>query len=65
MAFIQKFQSFKVEFDTSFKNFIYLFYFLAVLGLHCTFSICGEQGYSTCSARASHCVGFSFVGHWL
>ena len=41
---------------------MYLFYFLAALGLCCcmqAFSSCGEQGYSSCGARASHCSGFS------
>ena len=49
-----------------FKIFIYLFYCLAVLGLHHgmrTFSSCGEEGLlSTCSSRASHCSGFSCWG---
>ena len=52
--------------------FIYLFIylFIAVLGLRCctwAFSSCGERGLlysSRCSARASHCRGFSCCKAW-
>ena len=48
--------------------FIFLKFFLAVLGLHCcawAFSSCGEQGATPrCGARASHCGGFSYCGAW-
>ena len=50
------------------KTVIYLFvgFFLAVLGLHCctwVFSSCGEQELlSRCSAWASLCSGFSCCG---
>ena len=44
-----------------FKLFIYLF--LAALGLHCcaqAFSSCGERGATLrCNEQASHCGGFS------
>ena len=49
-----------------FNTFICLFYCLAVLGFHCcmqAFSSCVKQGLlSSCSARASHCSGFSCWG---
>ena len=38
---------------------------MAALGLRCcaqAFSSCGEQGLLCCSARASHCGGFSCCG---
>ena len=45
---------------------VFFFFFLAVLGLHCcwTFpSSCSEWGpLSSCTARVSHCGGFSCFG---
>ena len=44
------------------KNILFIYLFLAGLGLCCCtqpFSSCGEQGLLCCSARASHCSGFS------
>ena len=45
---------------------LFIYYYLAVLGLHCcvwAFPICGERGLlSSPSAWASHCSGFSCCG---
>ena len=45
-----------------------LYYFLSVLGLNCcmwAFSHGEQQGlFSSCSARDSHCGGFSCCGAW-
>ena len=41
--------------------------FMSVLGLHCctqAFSSCGKQGYSSCTAWASHCGGVSCCRAW-
>ena len=45
---------------------IFIYLFLAALGLHCAraFSSCGEGATLRCSARASHCGGFSCCGAW-
>ena len=61
--------------ELSAAHFIYLFIvclfiylFLAALGLHCcaqAFSSCGERGATLrCSAWASHCGDFSCCGAW-
>ena len=43
-------------------NGLFIFLYLAVLGLHCcmqAFSSCREKGlFSSCGVRASHCSGF-------
>ena len=47
---------------------MYLFLFMAMLGLHCCtgfFSCCYEGGYSSYGALASHCSGFSGCNHRL
>ena len=50
-------------FMACFYLFIYLFFILVALGLHCcawTSSTCGERELlSSCGAWASHCRGFS------
>ena len=46
--------------------YLFIYLFLAALGLRCcarAFSSCGEQGATLCcGARASHCGGFSCCG---
>ena len=54
--------------ETPIKNiYLFIYLFLAVLGLHCcvqAFSRFGEQGLlSSCDAQASYCSGFS-CGAW-
>ena len=49
-----------------FKIYLFIYLFLAVLGLRCcvrAFSSCGERGATLrCGAWASHCGGFSCCG---
>ena len=51
-----------------FLMFIYSFYFLSVLGLHCCagFSLLGGESrlLSSCGVKASHCGGFSCCAAW-
>ena len=58
----------KYLFKNNFYLFIYIYLFVAALGLRCcawAFSSCDGGATLRCGAQASHCGGFSCCGAWV
>ena len=51
-----------------FKIILFIYLFLAVLGLHCAWDfslVAASKGYSLVGVQGSNCLGFSCCGAWV